>query len=160
LQPLPRREGLGRYADLVVVIDGSIRIRLGDFPRFMSYRPGDRAQFRGGPTCVPVDRFPAGFFGSFHDVELSAGEERLFGPAPRFFQDRSTGAVYRELRNGPGKLIAEVDNLDREALTGHGVNPKSLIPLLTSPNFGVPRGATLTTASGRRSRREYQLIGE
>jgi hypothetical protein len=160
LQPLPRNEGLGRYADLQVVIDGSIRLRLGDHPRWMSYRPGDWSQFRGGPTCVPVDRFPEGFFGAFHRVELYDAGERIFGPAERYFHDRSTGAVYRGLRDGPGKLVAEVDNLDHEALTGHGVNPKSLIPLLTSPNFGVPLGATMTTASGRQTRHEYQLIGE
>jgi hypothetical protein len=160
LQPLAREQGLDRYADLTVVVDGNIRLRLGDFPRFMSYRPGHRGQFRGGPTCIPIDRLPAGFFGAFHHVELEDRGQRIFGPAERFFQGQTTGAVYRGLEDGPGKLVAEVDNLQREALTGHGVNPRSLIPILTSPNFGVPTGATVTTASGRQSRHEYQLIGE
>lgn len=160
LQPLPRESGLKRYSNFRVVVDGTLEFRLGDHPRFMSYRPGELELFRGGPTHVSVDLFPDSFFGKHHAVHLYEGDDLVFGPSDRFFPDRTSGALYRELEDGEGKLVARVSNLGLEGLTGHGVNPKPLIPILTDPVFGVPTGATMITASGRRQRLPYQLIGE
>jgi hypothetical protein len=159
LQPLPIESGVRQYLNLTVVVDERFSFRLGDYPRFPSVVPHRLDLFRGGPTLVPVDRFPEGFFGEYHSVSLLEDGKRIFGPAQRFFPSRESGVRYHSLDDGDGKLVAHLTNVDLFALSGNGVNPKPLIPILTDPVFGEPVRATEILPNGERYNLPYQLIG-
>lgn len=159
LEALPADAGVDRYLNLTVAVDDELQFRLADFPRFPSFLPNRLDSFRGGPTLVPVSTFPNGFLGAYHQVRLFDSGRAIWGPTPRFFPSIDSGVRYRSLDDGTGRLVAKVSNLDLYCLTGHGVNPKPLIPLLTDPVFGEPTGATEILPSGEHHRLSYQLIG-
>ncbi len=69
LKPLPFAEGRRRFRNLRVQID-DLEFRLADFPRFFSWDATQPDLFRNGPTWIPVERFPEGFFGRHHLVSL------------------------------------------------------------------------------------------
>jgi hypothetical protein len=158
LRPLSFDEGRQRYRALRVKIDDQ-DLRLADFPRFFSWDAANPELFRNGPTWIPVERFPADFFGQEHEVSLFEGDEKIFGPVNRFFASRTSGITYHAFNDGEGHLTAEISHLDPINLTGHGLNPLPLVTIWTDPVFGEPIVARQVDADGTVHRLAYKLLG-
>lgn len=158
LRPLSLDEGRRRYQTLTVTID-DLSFRLADFPRFFSWDVDNPTLFRNGPTWIPVERFPEGFFGFHHKVSLFEAGKRLFGPVDRFFASRTSGVTYKAFHDGEGRLVAEISHLDPLNLTGHGVNPAPLVTIWTDPVFGKPSAARQIDFDGAVHKLDYKLLG-
>jgi hypothetical protein len=85
---------------------------------------------------------PAGFFGRPHTLEVYQGETRVFGPAERFFHSSTSGVVFDQIEDGPGRLIVEVRG-DLGVLAKRGE-----VVFFTDPAFGEPTAVLQLESDG------------
>jgi hypothetical protein len=151
--PMTRADFIRAWNRLHVVLDGELEIWLHDHPRLFSAHPDDLELYRGVPTYVPRDVFPAGFHGRPHTLELFQDDTRIFGPVERFFHTETSGAVFNQIEDAPGKLVLEVrGDLKVLALKGE-------IVFFTDPIFGVPDGVTQINDDGSSVRLDWTMLG-
>jgi hypothetical protein len=152
-RPAPRADFIAAYNQFQARIDESIDIHLGDHPHLFSAGLDDIETLRGTPTYVPKSIMPEGFFGRPHQVELFQGETRIFGPAERFFHTATSGAVYNQIEDAPGRLVLEVRG-DLAVLARRGE-----VVFFTDPAFGEPTGVTQPGEDGSARALEWHLLG-
>ena len=130
--PVPRADFIAGHRLFRAVIDGEHEIRLTEHPHIFGDDPRQPGFGKGAPTYVPKSLMPEGFFGQKHSLELFQGDELIFGPVDRFFHTETSGAVFNQIEDAPGKLVLEVrGNLDMLAQRGE-------IVFFTDPAFGEP----------------------
>ena len=152
--PLPRDQHIAAYQLLRAIIDGQNEIRLADHPRLFSTDVEGKGFGRGVPTYIPKSLMPDDFFGRTHSVELFQADERIFGPVDRFFHTDTSGAVFNQIEDAPGKLVLEVRG-DLAVLAQRGE-----IVFFTDPAFGEPtRVAQVDDNDGASRRLEWHRLG-
>lgn len=137
--PLPKQQFIEEYQKLEVLIDGNMRVRLADYPRFFSHSMDDYSEIRGVPTIIPLEEFPEDFVGNAHDFELLREGKRIFGPVRWLVRDERTGAIATSVNGGPGKgeVTVELEKIDfklpaavmyMDGLFGEPVSVEQVLP--------------------------------
>lgn len=152
-QPLPRPDFIAAYSRLHVVLDGTLDIALRDHPHLFSAHPERHDELRGVPTYLPTNLFPAGFLGRSHTVELVLDETHLFGPVERFFHTPTSGALFNQIEDAPGRLVLEVRG-DLDVLARRGE-----VVFFTDPAFGEPTAVTQLDDADAATPLDWHLLG-
>ena len=150
---LDRPTFIAAYQLLRVVIDDEIEVALHDHPRLYSTDLTDPGVIRGVPTYIPKSLMPDGFFGKPHRLEILQGDERIAGPVERFFHTSTSGVLFDQIEDAPGRLIVELRG-DLTALAGRGN-----IVFFTDPAFGEPVGVSLVETDGATRAIDFDLLG-
>jgi hypothetical protein len=151
---LPREQFIQAYHQLRVRLDSERELRLGEFPRLFSAHPRDAGILRGVPTYIPKTQFPDDFFGQAHTLELFQGAVSIFGPVQRFFHTTTSGSIFQQLEDGPGRLVVEIVG-DLSILERVGQ-----VVFFTDPAFGEPTGAAQLFDDGSSAALQYDLLGK
>jgi hypothetical protein len=151
--PLARPSFIADYARLRVTFDGSFAVVLRDHPHLFSAHPEDPELLRGVPTYIPTSILPDGFVGRSHSVELFLDEERIFGPAERFFHTPTSGALFNQIEDAPGGLVLEVRG-DLAVLARRGE-----VVFFTDPAFGEPATVVQLEEGGAAIPLDWRLLG-
>jgi hypothetical protein len=151
--PMARADFIRAWNRLHVLLDGEVDIWLHDYPRLYSAHPIDHELYRGVPTYVPKEVFPQGFHGRPHTLELFQDDTRIFGPVQRFFHTETSGAIFNQIEDAPGKLVLEVRG-DLKVLAMKGE-----IVFFTDPLFGEPTAVTQVNEDGSSTRLDWTMLG-
>jgi hypothetical protein len=153
ITPIPRADFIAAHRQLRVVIDGDHEIRLTDHPHIFATHPVQDGFGKGVPTYVPKSLMPEDFFGRMHSLELFQGHTLIFGPVDRFFHTETSGAVFNQIEDAPGKLVLEVrGNLEVLAQRGE-------IVFFTDPAFGEPTSVVQVNEDGASQALEWRMLG-
>lgn len=152
--PVPRADFIAGHRQFRAVIDGEHELRLTDYPHIFGDDPRQADGFgKGAPTYIPKSAMPDGFFGRLHSIELFQGDDLIFGPVDRFFHTESSGAVFNQIEDAPGKLVLEVrGKLDVLAQRGE-------IVFFTDPAFGEPTSVAQVDDDGTSQELEWRMLG-
>jgi hypothetical protein len=153
--PVPREHFIAAHRQFRAVIDGEHELRLTEFPHIFGDDPTrETLGFgKGAPTYIPRSVMPDGFFGRVHSLELYQGDERIFGPVDRFFHTETSGAIFNQIEDAPGKLVLEVrGKLDVLAKRGE-------IVFFTDPAFGEPTEVVQLEEDGSSRVLEWRPLG-
>lgn len=151
--PLARPDFIAAYSRLHVVLDGVLDIALRDHPHLFSAHPERHEELRGVPTYLPESLFPEGFLGRSHALELVLDGSRVFGPADRFFHTATSGALFNQIEDAPGRLVLEVRG-DLDVLARRGE-----VVFFTDPAFGEPTAVIQLEEGGASVPLDWHLLG-
>ena len=151
--PVPRADFIAAHRRLRAVIDGEHEIRLTEHPHIFASDPNRDGFGKGVPTYIPKSLMPEGFFGRTHSLEVFQGNERIFGPVDRFFHTESSGAIFNQIEDAPGKLVLEVRG-DLAVLAQRGE-----IVFFTDPAFGEPTRVVQVEEDGSSQALEWRMLG-
>jgi hypothetical protein len=150
---MERHDFIAAYQQLRAVIDGEVEIVLSEHPRLFSTGLDDPGVIRGVPTYIPKARMVDGFFGRTHQLDVFQGDQRIAGPAERFFHSATSGVVFDQIEDAHGRLIVEMrGDLARLATRGEVV-------FFTDPAFGEPTGVELVGAEGMAQAIDWDPLG-
>ena len=155
IMPVPRERFIAGHRQLRAVIDGEHELRLTEYPHIFGDDPTREALGfgKGAPTYIPKGVMPDGFFGRLHSLELYQGDDLIFGPVDRFFHTETTGAIFNQIEDAPGKLVLEVrGKLDVLAQRGE-------IVFFTDPAFGEPTQVVQVNDDGSSHVLEWRPLG-
>ena len=151
--PVPRADFIAAHRQLRAVIDGQHEIRLTDHPHIFASDPKRDGFGKGVPTYISKSLMGDGFFGQAHSLEVFQADEQIFGPVDRFFHSETSGAVFNQIEDAPGKLVLEVrGNLDVLAQRGE-------IVFFTDPAFGEPSAVFQVAEDGPAQPLEWRMLG-
>jgi hypothetical protein len=152
--PVARADFIAAHRQLRAVLDGEHEIRLTEYPHIFGDDPLQELGFgKGAPTYVPKSVLPESFFGQLHSFELFQGDERIFGPVDRFFHTESSGAIFNQIEDAPGKLVLEVRG--NMKVLAH----KGEIVFFTDPVFGDPTQVVQVEEDGSTQVLEWRPLG-
>ena len=151
--PVPRAEFIAAHRHLRAIIDGEHDIRLGDHPHIFASDPARDGFGKGVPTYIPKRLMPEDFFGRPHSVEIFQANERIFGPVDRFFHTETSGAIFNQIEDAPGKLVLEVRG-DLVVLARRGE-----IVFFTDPAFGEPTSVAQVDDDGASRSLDWRMLG-
>jgi hypothetical protein len=151
--PAPRESFVAAYNRFRAVLDGTTEIRLSDHPRLFSTALDDPGAIRGVPSYIPKALLPDGFFGRTHTIEVFQDDVSIFGPAERFFHTATSGAVFDQIEDGHGRLVAEIRG-DVQTLARRGE-----VVFFTDPAFGEPTAVVQLNDDGSSSAVSWDLLG-
>jgi hypothetical protein len=150
---VPRAAQVAAYQQFRAVIDTELEIRLADHPHLFSLHAERPELGKAGPTYVPKSLMPEGFFGRAHSLEIFQGDVSIFGPVDRFFHTETSGAIFNQIEDAPGKLVLEArGNLDALAERGQVI-------FFSDPAFGDPTGVALVEDDGSSRPLEWRMLG-
>ena len=153
--PVPREAFIAAHRQLRAVIDGEHELRLTEYPHIFGDDPRRPTLGfgKGAPTYIPKSVMPDGFFGRMHSIELFQDDASIFGPVDRFFHTETSGAVFNQIEDAPGKLVLEVrGKLDVLAQRGE-------IVFFTDPAFGEPTSVVQLEEDGSSHALEWRMLG-
>jgi hypothetical protein len=153
--PVPREHFIAAHRQFRAVIDGEYELRLTEYPHIFGDDPRQPGMGfgKGAPTYIPRSAMPEGFFGRVHSIELFQGDASIFGPADRFFHTETSGAIFNQIEDAPGKLVLEVrGKLDVLAQRGE-------IVFFTDPAFGEPSKVVQVNDDGSSTVLEWRPLG-
>jgi hypothetical protein len=153
--PVPREHFIAAHRQFRAVIDGEHELRLTEYPHVFGDDPKQPGLGfgKGAPTYIPKSVMPDGFFGRPHSIELFQGDDSIFGPVDRFFHTETSGAIFNQIEDAPGKLVLEVrGKLDVLAQRGE-------IVFFTDPAFGEPTQVAQVSESGSSKVLEWRPLG-
>jgi hypothetical protein len=96
---------------------------------------------------------PDGFFGRPHTLEVFQDATRIFGPAERFFHSATSGAVFDQIEDGPGRLVVEIRG-DLSVLAKRGE-----VVFFTDPAFGEPTAVIQLESDGAATPVDWNGLG-
>ena len=152
--PVPREHFIAAHRRFRAVIDGEHEIRLTEHPHIFGDDPNQEPGFgKGAPTYVPKSVLPEGFFGQKHSLELFQGDQLIFGPVDRYFHTETSGAIFNQIEDAPGKLVLEArGKLDVLAQRGE-------IVFFTDPAFGDPTSVVQVDDDGSSQSLDWRMLG-
>lgn len=153
--PVPREHYIAAHRQFRAVIDGEHELRLTEYPHIFGDDPRRPTLGfgKGAPTYIPKSVLPEDFFGRKHSLELFQGDELIFGPVDRFFHTETSGAIFNQIEDAPGKLVLEVrGKLDVLAQKGE-------IVFFTDPTFGEPTQVVQVDDDGSTQPLEWRPLG-